>query len=265
MRAWLQGREVVIAQGVDSMLHPAWRRGLQSEGPFLATARAYFERHGHASLTHATYGFPNRSALRIGAVRLDYGVISRGLPALFHNLQELRTADEFDDAPEPGRIVSEVTRYSEEIDDLWRRARNGLDLAIVRDSRYLNWRFADAPFDYRLWEVRAESGLSAIAVTRSNWCGQPILAIVEFLGLPGDAASLHAVLRHAVRRAYAERMHRVELWLPARSASFAAALAIGFASEPSGLTLAARVHGASPSFEWHRQNWHYTIGDSDIF
>lgn len=260
-----QGDPVVAALGVDSMADPDARRGLGENRPFLATARAWFARHGAASASAFTYGLPNAAALRVGRRLLGYTAVWQPVRALFHRLCARREDDGFDVRPRADREVVAVRRFDDGVDALWQAVGSGLQLSAVRDRSYLNWRFADAPFEYRCLEVRAGGALRAIAVLRSRWCGAPILAIVDYLGAADDERSLDAVLRHAVAAAYAEELHRVELWLSPCSPLFAAALACGYETEPAPLSWCVRVHDPRLQLADLQQQWYFTIGDTDLF
>ena len=48
LRMIVEGAEAIFAQGVDSMTHPAHRRGLKRPGLFVNTANAFFDRYGGA-------------------------------------------------------------------------------------------------------------------------------------------------------------------------------------------------------------------------
>ena len=58
--------------------------------------------------------------------------------------------------------VRRVDRFNADADDLWAKVGADFRIAIVRDSRYLNWRYASATdHDYRLFECR-ERGSGAL-------------------------------------------------------------------------------------------------------
>ena len=265
LRAHVGARECTFALGLDSMVHPSARSGLAHGTLFVRTAESYFARFGRPDLCHATYGLPNRDALRIGRARLGYEVLAAPVVALFHNSCAQRQDERFDMRPLAARRIVPVARYSPEADELWAELAAEPGCGLVRDQRYLNWRFADAPLPYRCLEVRNRDRLCGVAVLRENWCGAPILAIVELQAAADDRPTLAAVLRHAVAQAYVSRMHRVELWLPAHGRLAASARALGFAAEPSPATLCVRLHAPQPDLQWHREHWHYTIGDGDLF
>lgn len=261
------GDEVVIAgQGIDSMVHADYRRGLRREGAFLRTARAYFATMGRWPTCGFGYGFPNRKAYGIGVRIIGYVPVVKPVPALHRNFFEAADDDAVGRAHAGAAEVEELARFGPEADELWERLRPRFPLALVRDAAYLRWRYDDCPWlAYRRFAVRDRGGrLRALFVTRSNWQRLPIQALVDYLGEPEDAASLALALRTVTRLARAAGQARVEAWLPERSPLFAHALASGFKSEPCQYVLCTMIYRDRPTIDEARERWYYTIGDSDV-
>jgi hypothetical protein len=258
----------VAAQIVDSMVHPDWRRGLQREGPFLRTARHFFDLWSSMPRNAIHYGFPNRRAYPIGRRFLRYTPFVEPVPVLYRNF--------FED-PDDGAVgrrhagaleVVEVARFGGEMDELWSRVRSAYPLALVRDAEYLRWRFDECPWlPYRRHLLREPDGgrLRGYFVTRPSWQGQPILAVTDFLAAPDDEAALAVALRTATLQARASGQARVEAWLPERHPTFRHALAAGFRTEPGGNVLCMNLFVESPTREEALQRCYYTIGDSDVW
>ena len=74
--------------------------------------------------------------------------------------------------PRPRRLPTgleaiEVQRFPDDTDEFWKRASCGKRFIVVRDQRYLNWRYADNPEHlYRLWTLRERGRLVGTLVTR---------------------------------------------------------------------------------------------------
>lgn len=260
--ARLDGRNVTVSQGIDSVVHPAWRRGLRAGSVFLATARAYFAGAPGPRRGVCTYGFPCRAAMRLGRARLGYEVVHAPLVTLFLNrfasprrrIGRLRKGDE----------VVEVARFGASADALWDQVAPAFGFAVRRDRRYLNWRYADAPVEFRTFEIRRRGTLVGLFVVRPGWTGQPILALMDYLADPHDRDALAAALETCGRIAAASEQARIECWLPASTPLYEHARALGLDAEPSLVSLCVRRHERTRDVEWFRRHWHYTIGDSDI-
>lgn len=83
-----------------------------------------------------------RLAVRLGC---DVGQLHRVLPWLVNFL--LWARDRVKPVPrvsDSTRIV-EVTRFGQDVDELWERTRRDYPVIFPRDARFLNWRFVDSP------------------------------------------------------------------------------------------------------------------------
>ena len=269
------GDEVVVAgQGIDSMVHADYRRGLRKEGPFLQVAREYFATMGRWPTCAFGYGFPNRKAYPIGVRLIGYVPVVKPLPTLYRNFFEHADDDEVGRDHRGAADVVEVESFGSvagELDTLWRRLAPRFPLALVRDATWLRWRFDDCPWlAYRKFLVREGMGprrgdLRGFFVTRSNWQRLPIQALVDFFGHPDDAAALGLTLRTTTKLGRDAGQARVEAWLPERFPLFGHALASGFKTEPCQYVLCVMLYREQPDLDWVKERWYYTIGDSDVF
>ena len=262
----VRGERCIAGQGVDSMVHPDYRRGLKREGPFLAVARAYFERWGNARVCAYGFGYPNKRAFRIGVRVLKYVPVFQPIPTLYRNFFDHPHDD--DVAPEAvGRAnVVEIDQFGEEFDQLWEKLAAHYPFAFIRDSQYLNWRYGQSPeLTYRRFAIRDDRGLRGWFVTRAQWQGLPILALADLFCHPEDEVSLGLALRGAAKAGRESEQARVEAWLPQSSRLFQLALERGFGTEPSQYVLCIMLYRDEPELDWVRNHWYYTIGDSDVF
>ncbi len=262
MRFSVEGRDEVVTQPLDSMVDPQWR----GSGAFVATAKRYFEVFGNAAHCLASYGFPNARACRLGRRALGYVPTFAPITTLHANLFAdggwRRLA-----AQPPALRVCEVARYGPEVDALWAANRARYPFALVRDARYLNWRFADAPVSHRLFLAvdRTTSAVRAAFVLRERWCADSIVALADYLAAPDDDAALHTALAFAVAQATQRGFGRVETWLSPHSPLFARARNLGLGCEPAPSTMVARFYRPRAPLQWYLDRWHFTIGDSDVF
>ncbi len=265
-RTQLKDEQVLTGQGVDSMVHPDSRRGLKKEGPFLQVARAYLETFGNERVCAFGFGFPNEKAFRVGVRRIGYVPVVPSLPTLFRNFFSDSDDETVGRKFQGAREVREVTAFEASADQLWKRVRAAFPVALLRDSLYLNWRYARcARGRYRLFEVCDDGRLAAVFVTRALWQGLPILALADYLGDPRDEASFALALRQALRCARDEKQVRVEAWFPRSHPFFEQALEAGFKTEPSQANLCVMLFRKDLELDWLARNWFFTIGDSDLF
>ncbi|GAB4158803.1 MAG: hypothetical protein Fur0037_26250 [Planctomycetota bacterium] len=162
LRMTIDGERRIGAQVVDLYVVPRHRRYGKRPGLFVSLGLEHYRLWTGIGKTEIHFGWAV-PAWRIGHKYLSYENI-RDWNFLF------RRADVpgFGRRSEPGDLeVVEVSRYGEDVDRLWARLEPTFRCATVRDSIYLNWRYADArSFRYRLLECRnrRDGALRGIAV-----------------------------------------------------------------------------------------------------
>jgi hypothetical protein len=165
--------------------------------------------------------------------------------------------------------VAEVERFDGEIDALWRRCSERYPSAIVRDASYLNWRYADCPdVDYVLLLARHRLTRRpcGLAVLRRGWLAERFAALVDWLVPDAQPAVWRSLLAAAGACARDAELDAVKLWLAPSSPDHGLLPGLGFASEPSPfLTSAMNRAPAAPPIDRLGAEWHYTMGDTDIF
>ena len=266
-RAHLRGRIVSIGQGIDSIVHREYRRGLKRQGAFLRTAQYYFDHFGVPARNAWGYGFPNQRAYGIGVKLLKYVPIAAPVPTLFRNLfQHAHDAEVGAGRAHDGEIV-EVQRFDARADRFWTRLATAYPMAIRRDAAYLNWRYLDNPLARYVAFAFVERGgeYRGIAIVRPHWTGPPILAVQEWFVDPHAPEVTGALLAHVTRFARATGQHRIELWVPEAHPQFRAVRDNGFGVEPSLFNLCIKIYEPTLDVEWVKANWYWTIGDSDVF
>lgn len=263
----LQGRVGVSGQGVDSMVSKEYRRGLKSEGLFLRTAWKYFETFGCHPQNFFTYGFPNKKAMRIGTRILKYLPIQAPVPSLGRNLYSRPDDRDVNVGADPAGDVVELEGFDGRVDALWERLRPEIAMGAVRDSRFLNWRYGTCPLaPYRAFGLEdGGGGLRGLYVSRANWTGPPILALVELLVPDADLSGALRLVAHAVAQARSTGQHRVEVWIPPHRDLYRVVSENGFTPEDSLFNLCIKMHHPGIEADWIRSNWYYSLGDTDTF
>jgi hypothetical protein len=73
-----------------------------------------------------------------------------------------------DDPPAlPGVTISEASSFDESADRLFDEVSGDDTAMVVRDRRYLNWRYAEKPVDYRIYVARDGDALVGYVVART--------------------------------------------------------------------------------------------------
>lgn len=257
-------RNLILTQIIDVMVEPGVRRGLKRPGLFAMLSECSIASIGSPGRASGGYGFPTPEHLRIGQ-RVS-GYVS------LHPVQTL-TKDLSGGNGNGGRrawllTVEEVTRFGAETDRLWQRCRHALSVAIIRDARYMNWRYVDcADVTYRLVVVRRRlsGSLEGIAVLRLGWGDQPIACLVDWL-VPADGAEAAKVLLgHCERVARDAGMTQLQVWFPPYAWPYHLLCDHGYRSTPTIYHFIALSTSPEVSIEWAKERWYYTMGDSDIY
>lgn len=160
-----------------------------------------------------------------------------------------------------------VRRFDAAATDLWKRVSPKLDLSVVRDASYLNWRYASAPHvRYSATLLEREGRLDGWAVFRhvQEPLGRVTL-LVDLLADPDDEAGVAALLRRVDREARAADSDKIRAFM--LHAGFRRVLKrSGYFQVKSWLRMVAKLNAVAvpDAFYRHTDRWHVTLGDSDV-
>ena len=163
-------------------------------------------------------------------------------------------------------VVERVQRFDHAIDEFWKRVRGQYAFAIVRDSKYLNWRFADSPTPYRIWVTRQKGQISGFVVAFVS----PTEAtgyIMDLVTDRSDRAAARCLLGSCFRSLLDEGVRSIYAWTLAERSGLASDAALRRACmfrRGSPLHFAVRHLSASPSVDRiSSQAVHLSLGDFD--
>lgn len=248
-RALLRGAPVSVARVVDSFARPEARGG-GAQGVFARTARAFFQAHGGRD-DALYYGWPVERAWRAGARSLGYEAVRTQAALLFPGAE----------GPAGGPHVETLERFDEQALWLFERCAPSFSCAVVRDARWLAWRFLEPPLGAATClGVRDDAGvLRGLAVcARASVAQRELELLVDWL-VPEDEPEVGRALLGAARA-------RGELaaWLPERSAWFARFQEWGARVHPTPWRMAARSFVPRVDAAWLAFDGWFTLGDSDL-
>jgi hypothetical protein len=173
--------------------------------------------------------------------------------------------------PRGGGSVAPVAEFGPEFDRLWREASRQLRVAIIRDSRYLNWRYRSHPiYSYRALSLRRNGELSGfIVTTQRNISGLNACLIVDLLVRDWNGSDASELVNAVIDAAQVERLDAVATLCIPGGALCKVLRRSGFLPIPdrvaprafrtSGVVLLPRAATASAAAAWH-----FTWGDSDV-
>lgn len=254
----------ICGQCVDLWVLPEWRRHGPRPGLFVNLALAHYEAWGGSGPDQNAfhYGWPI-ATWRIGQKYLRYEIV-RDWDFLF---REVPAGGLPPRATPAGLEVRRVPRFGAEVDALWAAGAVDMPLAIVRDSAYLNWRFADAhDAVYELLECRerATGRLRGVAVVRqcdflfANTC-----FVVDWLVPADDLDATTALVAAAEQRANEGGAASLATLFQHRDRRFLGFQRLGFLVYGS-VYFQVVIPFTQHDTHFYREHWYHTLGDSDL-
>jgi hypothetical protein len=136
-------------------------------------------------------------------------------------------------------------------------------LATIKDAIWLDWRYAQAPVDYRALALESDGELDGLAIYRSRLRrGLPEAVVEELFVRPDDRRSARRLLGAVIRSTH---LPLVSCEFPADSAAATAATQLGFVPWRGGMRLMVSTvdHDLTPAPE-HIDSWALSLGDLEL-
>lgn len=253
-----QGQAVRFTQLIDHFSHPAFRRPVGGrKGIFVLLAEHFFDCWGDGQEGSAWhYGFPGKKHFQLGALFLDY---ERVQPfAFFHFHPRKLTRWRW-----PGRDAwTPMHTFGEEFDQLWLEVQAHYPFSMVRDRRFVQWRFGDHPAQkYELlgWREKQGSLGAYIAYTREG----AFARVIDYLGPPPSSASWRALGWYWQQQGIKD----VAFWLPQGHflTEFLHACGLKVQAEPLGVIPGGRSFAPLLSHRWVHDHLFFTQADLDLY
>lgn len=88
--------------------------------------------------------------------------------------------------------ITEVSELGSEVDQLWQRYEDQYPKAVIRDKRYLDWKYGGHPLArYQAIVVKQEGQLKALAIFRHN---DTLSRLLDYIGPANDAGLKRDIL-----------------------------------------------------------------------
>lgn len=153
-----------------------------------------------------------------------------------------------------GTPAQAVERFGERHDAVSAALAARLGNHVVRDSRYLNWRYLDAPRPYRAFDVTS-GGYAVVGFTTKR--GRRVALLMDLLAEPGD---VDVLLRGALAEA---RGTTALLAVPSPVLARSRLLRHGFV--PTSYRLDFMGKGLAEPLDARAEAWTVSLGDTDFF
>jgi hypothetical protein len=155
-----------------------------------------------------------------------------------------------------------VTAFGPAFDRLWDELAPSFRIAVVRDRRYLGWRYAHPQYvSYALGDADRVRG--CVVLRTGLWEGWRVGYIADLWA--DDPEGTRRLVAAAVRHFRAEGTDLLRCWMTEGSRAYAVLRRHGFVPRASDGTLMVRSYteAAPQAFLEARAHWYVTLGDSD--
>jgi hypothetical protein len=264
VKLWIEGSERICGQVIDLYVLPEWRRHGARPGLFIHCAHEHYRLFGGdgPDRNQFHYGWPVPN-WRIGKKYLNYENV-RDWDFLFRQ----RGPDGLPPRGAPAELtVSRVARFGADADALWGRLRTSMTMALARDARYLNWRYADAhDSSYRLLECRERTGgaLRGLCVyTVCDFLFPRTAFLADWLCATDDHAATTAMVAAAERQANEDGANALATLFPQLDPRFLIFQRLGFLVYGTSYFLVVAPF-VDRGTVFYREQWYHTCGDSDL-
>jgi hypothetical protein len=207
-----------------------------------------------------------RDRLPAGSILQVFSFPVNGILRLRYSLQE--------EMPKGTRITT-VERFDERFDSFWNLIKGDYPVMVVRDSRYLNWRYVDVP--HRRYEIlsleKSDSGeILGFIVFGKKHKGVLFGGILDIVSpRVGHEMVTRALIQEAIGWFYEEAVSIVACWTLPHCHIYPELVRCGFRHrEKKGMDFVFRKNNlkdSTVSLESAKnvQDWHVSLGDSDFY
>lgn len=251
------GEPALVVSAGDVIVHPRLRTSVAGALLLLRVSTQFFETFGGGAV-RVVFGFPQPALLRFMVrhcrieVLGDVAVLVRGAS---HGA-----------APGSDLRVGVDCRLPADVEALAARWQSDVGTGIVRDGRYLQWRYVDNPHaDYTIVTVRRPTGtLLGLAVLRLVGPNEDTALLVEWLVPRTDAVAAGALLAAAERLAVAAGRPNLAVSFAPSSPEYASFRAVhGFRVVQPEHRLVFRTYSRGIDHRFLTQQWFHSLGDMD--
>jgi hypothetical protein len=246
LRGAFQNKPVQFFQIADVMVHAGARGFLGRKNVFEGMMKSLFEGIRKEFSDVFCYGFPGIRPFMLGKRIKVYDQIelaSENVKRLHRSLLN------------PYKVQL-IGWDDDRLDSLWTIFSKNFSLSLVRDQRYLNWRYGTNPFfAYQLFGFFRLGKLKGWAVTRA--AAHDILIVDLFAEQRRFMGILNAMENHLISRG-GENIH---FWLPTRWRENIT----GSHTKETPVVVTNMIWKLPLQTSIVKENLYYTMGDTDIF
>lgn len=260
-RALCNGKEVRLGVMRDTF-SVAGHRGVRGgrRGLVASTYDAFVRRWTGSGRIAFGFGVANPRHARIGRLQMRYRPFAQ-----WWRGQCLLAGDGAARSMTTPLTVREVSRFDSGFDQLWEQTTTRYPFAVIHDSRFLTWRFAESA-SRRYWAFACSpflaSQLNGYLIFRPHG---DLAWLVDF-HLPPEFAAASAFWQTVTARLRARGIRRIEGWCASVAPDLPTLLRLGFQPLPLDGQTCPLFRCFDPQLdpEWAETHFHFTMADSDL-
>jgi predicted acetyltransferase len=151
----------------------------------------------------------------------------------------------------------------DDYNDFWDESKQAYDFILIRDKKYLQWRFNAGPNDYTILFLRRNEKIIGYIVYRIKSNDRyKNLAIADYLFLPNHEKHLSLLLYEILKIAKKEKIDTLSAWCVKNNNYNKAFIKSGFIKRDAVPVISFQNNFAL-DINAKTRNWHFTMSDSD--
>jgi hypothetical protein len=159
--------------------------------------------------------------------------------------------------------LEDAARVPEDWPAFWEEVRVSRDFMISREAEYLQWRYFQGPYEYRMLVARRTGRIRAYLIYRLvDDPRMPSIRIADCLALPGETSTLGGLLEHVLGAALDLGAVQVSAWCPSGDWQRDVFRSMGFITDGE-IPVICHDNEVARSIRQRCRTWHFSIGDSD--
>jgi len=214
------------------------------------------------------WGFPNQASYHGFVHRLNWLPI-KDIPTLTLSKDNLKHFN----LAQPKHKVETISHFDPAFDDLWDRLRNEFASRfryfVVRDSKYLNWRYVQNPkYQYKIFCVRKGDNYLGYAVTKFYSGGEQLMGDIVDIFCIFDKDVFLSLIQESINY-LSQSASQICCWMNESCQFYEYLKEAGFVESSFVTHFGARpllsLAEGEREYLAHYSNWYLTMGDSDVY
>ncbi|MBC2696163.1 MAG: GNAT family N-acetyltransferase [Desulfobacteraceae bacterium] len=199
-----------------------------------------------------------RQKIRVGLLASPLGYVAKQVLNAFNR----RKLSAF-----PGLTTGKISRFDSRFDDLWSKEADHYEVAVIRDSQYLNWRYVECPALYKIYSARENGSIKGFIVLG---CFQEDIKrgrIVDIFVEKGRKDIADVLIARGINYFIEECIDVITCWMLEQWPIIESLIKRGFVKRETHHDFVVRSYTDEFPNEYFadKSKWYLTMGDSDYY